>query len=77
MTLDKSLKYFEKNRSDFAEKQHGRFVVIHDDKVLDFYDDITSAYKKGKENFEPGTFLIRQCLWKDEEEPVITYSRVA
>jgi len=77
MALDKSLECFEKNRSHFARTQHGKFVVIHDDEVLGFYDDITSAYKKGADNYEPGTFLIRKCLREEEEEPVVTYSRVA
>ena len=77
MALEKSIECFERNRSEYAQKQHGKFVVIHDDEVLGFYDDITDAYTKGTEKYEPGTFLIRKCLWENEEEPIVTYSRVA
>ncbi len=77
--LSDCIKYFDENRQVFVDKHHKMFVAICDDRVIDFYNDVESAYMAAKNACNQKPFLVRQCLTVDEEKagaPVFR-SRVA
>lgn len=77
MSLDHLIEYFKQHQESFAENHYGKYVVIHDQSVKGFYDKQLEAYLEAKTQFEPGTFLIRQCIHSDEETVAVFHSRVA
>ena len=77
MSLERALAHFRNHQEKFSEEHHRQFVLIHDEEVEGFYDDEMSAYMAGQKKFKPGSFLLRQCIRRDEETPAIFRSRVA
>ena len=77
MSLDQALAYFRKHQGEFAKNHHGKLVLIHVETVEGFYENELEAYADAQEKFKPGEFLIRKCIRKEEEAPVIFHSRVA
>ena len=68
---------YEKNQLRWAEKHHGEFVLIHDDRVIGFFADEFEAYREGKDRFGAGHFYLRCCLRPDEEVAPTFHSRVS
>ena len=64
--LEKEYKYFEKMSSKFVKEHSSEFVLIKDEKAAGFNKTIDEALKKASEKFELGTFLVQQCLEKEE-----------
>lgn len=77
-TLDKQIEFYKKCQNEVASRHHGKIVLIFNESIIDFYNSMGEANAEAlHRGYEPGTFLIRQCL-KPEEEPEITFhSRVA
>jgi len=66
--LETELKVFEEHRRLWAANHPGKFVVIQDNTVLDFFEEYGSAFKAGLKAFGlDRSFLIKQ-VWM--EEPV-------
>lgn len=64
--LETELRVFADHHLEWAGTQLGRFVVIQDETVLDFFDQYEEAFRAGARKF--GTernFLIKQ-VWKTE-----------
>ena len=77
MSFEQSLAVFLKRQEEFASSHYGKYVVIHGDRVVGFFDDQFEAYNTAKAEFPEGSFLLRQCLRQDEERTVVMRSRVA
>ena len=75
--LDTQLAYFKKHQIELAKQHHGKFVLIHDESIVDFYQSELVAYTAAKRDYDAGTFLIRQCLMPEEETTRAFHSRVA
>ena len=75
--LDTQLAYFKKNQVELSEKHHDKFVLIHGESVVGFYETELGAYTAAKRNYDGGTFLIRRCLKPEEEAVHVFHSRVA
>jgi hypothetical protein len=66
--LETELRVFEEGRQSWVQTHLGKFVVIQDETVLDFYDQYEDAYRAGVKGFGANrSFLIKQ-VW--ETEPV-------
>ncbi len=72
-----NIQYFREHQENFARDHYGEYVVIHNQSVAGFFDDQLEAYLEAKEKFQPGKFLIRQCIKPQEETKVVFHSRVA
>lgn len=69
--------YFEENRDRYVQSHHGKYVLIHEFKEVDFFDSALLAYRHAKSlDLPPGKFLIHECVRKDEEPPFMFHSRV-
>ena len=74
-SLETALGFFRERQDELARSNHGQFVVIHGEKIVGIYHDEIEAYEAAAAKYQPGTFLLRPCLRKDEEEGVTFYSR--
>ena len=61
MMLNQELEFFESKKEELYETHKDRFVVIVGNKVHDDYDTRLKAYLDAQKQFEPGTFLIKEC----------------
>ena len=77
MSLGEELSYFRDHQEEFAKEHTGQFVLIYSQNVEGFYDDEIEAYVAAKRKFPEGTFLLRQCIRKEEEKAAIFRSRIA
>ncbi|MCY4151795.1 MAG: hypothetical protein OXE94_06110 [Aestuariivita sp.] len=76
MSFDQLTQYFRDHQENFARDHYREYVIIHNQSVAGFYDDQLEAYLEAKEKFQPGEFLIRQCIKPEEEKTVVFHSRV-
>lgn len=76
MPLERELELFKERQEEFAENHYGKYVVIHEDNV-EFFDDEIEAYTKAKDAFGAGRFLLRRCIRQDEETIAVFHSRAA
>jgi len=71
MALEKELETYKREFEHLREHE-GKFVLIKDDRVLDWYDTYRDALKAGYEKFGLVPFMVKQIL---SVEPVHTFSR--
>ena len=77
MPLERSLAYFRVHQEEFVKEHYKQFVLIHDETIVGFYYKELEAYVTGKKKFPGGSFLIRPCIKREEENKVVLHSRVA
>lgn len=70
------LSYFRTIQDELATLHHGKYVVIHRNRVLGIYDDVISAHQDAEAKIPGERFLIQECIREDEEEPIVFRSRV-
>jgi hypothetical protein len=64
--LETELRVFADRKPEWVQSQLGRFVVIQDEIVLDFFDRYEDAFRAGVKKFGvERSFLIKQ-VWKTE-----------
>lgn len=59
-TLDKDIKAFEKMKAELMQHYLGKFVVIHNEKLVGVYDNFNKAAEEALRQFGKGPYLIRQ-----------------
>lgn len=71
MPLETETKFFDVNRAQWVADGHeGKWAVVRDSKLLDFYDSLETGYEAGMAAFKPGTFLLKQVTLKDDVETI-------
>ncbi|MDD4154520.1 MAG: hypothetical protein PHT30_03815 [Bacilli bacterium] len=75
-SMEKGLAFFEKNKKSLIEKYYKKFIVIYNDQVVNFFNDILSAINYGQINYGMGNFFVKYC---DEDDSTTQYftSRVS
>lgn len=79
--MDHLMRYFEENQVAFAKQNHGKYILIRgveSSRVVGFFETPKAAYCRAvyQDNLTSGEFLIRQCIFPEEERPAVFYSRV-
>jgi hypothetical protein len=64
--LDKEFKYFIDHQDELVKKYNHRFIVIIGEKVVGNYDDYEQALFETIKQYQPGTFLIQECIAGEE-----------
>lgn len=65
---DKLYQWFDMNRKKIIENHHGKQVLIHDFKVIDYFDDFAAAIAYAREkNMADEEFIVQDCLLPEEE----------
>ncbi len=75
-SFEKSYTYFVENQQRLAQTHYGKFVVIHDGEVKDFFDKEIEAFLSAKEKFAANSNIIRKCIRPEEEEKIVFHSQV-
>lgn len=60
MDLERELKVFEEKLPELLKQHAGKFVLIHEDDVVDFYNAYEDAIRAGYEKFGPTPFLVKK-----------------
>ena len=76
MSLEQDFEYYLLNQKEFVKKYPGKYLLIHEEKLVNVFDNELDAYRDAQEQFEPGTFLIQPCLPGEESHTQTFYSRV-
>lgn len=59
-TLKKEIAAYETMRGDLEMEQLGKWVVVHDEKLVGTYDSFQKAAEDAVQKFGRGPYLIRQ-----------------
>jgi hypothetical protein len=66
--LAAELGFYALHKSEWLKEHHGKYVVIRDTNLLDFYPTFEAAYRAGANEWGINTdFLVKQIV---EHEPV-------
>jgi hypothetical protein len=60
--LEKEFKYYVNHQAELVKKFLGRFLLIKDETVVKDFGTIEDAFSYASKIYEPGTFLIQECL---------------
>jgi len=71
MALEKELATYKAKLSELTQHE-GKFVLVHDDRIVDFFSTYEDAIKAGYQNFKLEPFLVKQVL---TTEPVFFITR--
>jgi len=58
--LEKEISAYEKMRSTLEAERMGKWVLVHDEQLVETYDSFESAAEDAVAKFGRGPFLIRQ-----------------
>lgn len=65
--IQKEEAWFKKNLPKLLKEHRGKWIVVHQQKLVGIYDSFSKAYKEGINKTQSEQILIRQI--RDEEEP--------
>jgi hypothetical protein len=71
MALEREIETYRRKLPELLAHK-GKFVVIHGEEVVDFFDGFEDALRAGYEKFPGEAFLVREV---QEEERVLISSR--
>jgi hypothetical protein len=74
-TLQQDNQYYIDNQDKLAKEYAGKYIVIKDKSLQGVYDTEIDAYQEAKEKFELGTFLIKPCVPKSQNETQVFHTR--
>ncbi|HSY17646.1 MAG TPA: hypothetical protein VK815_04890 [Candidatus Acidoferrales bacterium] len=58
--VQKDIEAYEKLRQELELKHMGKWVLFHDEKLVDFFDSFDAAASQAVANFGRGPYLIKQ-----------------
>ena len=60
MALEKELKFFAENKTQWTEVHLGKFVLVKGDELIGVFDNAETAITEGAKRFGTESFLVRQ-----------------
>jgi hypothetical protein len=70
--LEKEFKYYLDHQSELVKEYNGQFLVIIGEKIIGHFNSFEEALFDSQKKYEPGTYLIQQCL-KGEDSYTQTF----
>jgi hypothetical protein len=64
--LENEFRYYVAHQKELVEKYKGQFIVIVGEKVVGSYQSFEEALLESQNKYEPGKFLIQECLPGEE-----------
>ena len=61
-SLDRELDFYIRHQSVLVKQFRGRFLLIKDERLVCDFASQHRAIAEGMKQFEPGTFMVHQCL---------------
>ena len=74
--LKKNLDWYIAHQQELAAKYNGKILLIVDQTLVNFFDDMTQAYNEAVKNNAPGTFTLQPCSPEAESYTMMLYSPV-
>lgn len=59
--------WFIKHNVDLAKNYSGRYLVIHNYKVIDWFMSFSEACKYAKSVFQPETYIVQYCSGNESD----------
>jgi hypothetical protein len=59
--LKKNLDWYIANQRELSAKYNGKILLIVDQKLVDAFDSMESAYMAAMKTYAPGTFTLQPC----------------
>ncbi len=77
MLLDQDFQFYKDNQEGLVKKYQGKFLIIHNEKVVEVYDAQLEAYTQGEKKYGLGNFLLQECLPGKDSYTQTFHSRVS
>jgi hypothetical protein len=72
--LKKNLDWYIANQKELAEKYNGKILLIVDQKLINAFDDMGTAYNEALKLYAPGSFTLQPCSPDPESYTLMLYS---
>ena len=69
--------YFKEVLPSLLKTHKGKFVVIKNKTILDYYDSFDEAFTKTTKTEEMGTFIIQECADLDKTAAHFAWNNVS
>lgn len=67
LLFKKNYKWFDRNRKRIVSEHEGEYVLISQNRMWGYYNDIGSAIKDAKKRgFIPGRYMIHECQMEEQ-----------
>jgi hypothetical protein len=73
-SLKGNLDWYIANQKDLAAKYDGKTLLIVDQKLINVFDDIGTAYIEASKTYPPGTFTLQPCSLDADSYTLTLYS---
>lgn len=73
--LEKELDFFESKRAEWVQHHEGKYALVKEHELADFFDSAEAAYSAGIAKWGNVPFLIKRVLKNDpvEHAPALAY----
>lgn len=62
--IESNFEYFKNIVTDYVESHEGEFVLLHNQKVISFYENAYLAAIEGYKRFSDGSFSVQEVTTK-------------
>jgi hypothetical protein len=73
-SLKSNLEWYIANQRDLVTKYNGKVLLIVDQKLIQAFDNMASAYTEAARSYAPGTFTLQPCSPEADSYTVMFYS---
>jgi hypothetical protein len=60
--FEKEFQYFLDHQDELVRDYDGKVLVLRGEQVVDVYDTIPEAYFESLKKYEPGSFMLQECI---------------
>ncbi len=72
--LRENLDWYIANQQELSKSYNGKILLIMDQKLIDVFDSMESAYTAAMKSYAPGTFTLQPCSPDPESYVLMLYS---
>jgi hypothetical protein len=72
--LKKNLDWYIANQQELSKKYNGKILLIVDQRLVDVFDSMESAYTAAMKSYAPGTFTLQPCSPDPDSYLLMLYS---
>ncbi|MEK7258064.1 MAG: hypothetical protein AAB316_25120 [Bacteroidota bacterium] len=60
-------RWYRQHQDELVKRYNGRILVIADQKIIGDYSSRDEAFRQAMKSYNPGTFMVRHCMPREEE----------
>jgi hypothetical protein len=73
-SLTRNLDWYIANQKELAAKYNGKILLIVEQKFINAFDDMGTAYTEALKSYAPGSFTLQPCSPDPESYTLMLYS---